>query len=122
MFFSENEIAEINSLVAEGMRRLDNIENDLRTLIADSEDDTNPLADVIKSALVGVCPETQFLAIKRSRAGLRLVRAKMEIEEFSDSDAEEVCRVLDDVKAIGRMMAESAQTYKQFLRRQAECN
>lgn len=122
MIFSQDELAEINSLIAEGMRRLDNIENDLRGLVADSEDSNNPLADVIKAALVDVCPETQFLAIKRSRAGLRLVRAKMEIEEFSDSDAEEVCRVLDDVKAIGRMMAESAQTYKQFLRKQAERN
>ena len=122
MFFSENEIAEINWLITEGMRRLDKIENDLRVLVADSEDSNNPLADVIKAALIDVCPETQFLAVKRSRAGLKLVRAKMEIEEFSDSDAEEVCRVLDDVKAIGRMMSESAQTYQQFLRRQAECN
>ena len=122
MIFSQDELAEINSLIAEGMRRLDTIENDLRALVADSDDSNNPLADVINAALVDVCPETQFLAIKRSRAGLRLVRAKMEIEEFSDSDAEEVCRVLDDVKAIGRMMAESAQTYKQFLRQQAERN
>lgn len=122
MYFTYDALSEINSLIAEGMRRLDNIENDLRTLIADSEDSANPLAEVIKAALVNVCPETQFLAIKRSKAGLKLVRAKIEIEEFSDSDAEEVCRVLDDVKAIGRMMAESAQTYKQYLRQQAECN
>lgn len=122
MFFSQNEITEINTLIQEGFRRLDNIESDIRTLLVESADSKNPFAETIKSALDEVCPDAQFLAIKKSRAGLRLICAKLEIEEFSDSDAEEVCRVLDEIKVVGRKLAESSQKYKRFIRQRAENN
>lgn len=122
MQFSQDEISEIDNLIQEGFKRLDRIEDDIRALMTDSDDITNPFAETIKTALDAICPETQFLTIKRARAGLKLVRAKMEIDEFSDSDAEEVCRVLDDLKVLGRLLAGASQTYKQHLRQRAENN
>lgn len=122
MIFSQDEISELNNLIQEGFNRLSRIERDIRTLMAESADVKNPFATAIKTALNEICPETQFLIIQRSRAGLKLVRAKLEIDEFSDSDADEVCRVLDDVKVLGRRLAEASQKYGQHIRRHAENN
>lgn len=122
MFFSQAELNEIDGLLAEGFRRLDRIENDIHTLLRDSEDSKNPFAATIKRALDEICPDAQLLALKKSRAGLKFVRAKLELEEFSDSDAEEVCRVLDDLKAVGVKLSAAAQTYKSHIQQCAEHN
>lgn len=120
-YFPQHERDEINTLLDEGLRRLGAIEDDICTIVA-LRDDSNPLAQISVEALDGVDPEAQLDIIKKSRAGLRLVKAKIEIDEFSDSDAEEVCRILDDVNVLGRQLAAASKQYRDHISRRVETN
>lgn len=119
---SQEETHDLHDLIAEALRRLDTIENDIKTLIAESEERHNPFSATIRSALAAVNPDTQFATIKKARASLRLIDAKLEIEEFSNSDAEEIYRVLDDLKVLGWQIRNASQTYQARVRQAAENN
>ena len=76
----------------------------------------------MKTALDGIGAEQQLRFIEEARQTLSVVREKLGSDTFNDDDAEEVCQVLDRVKAIGRNMRSSAETYGRHLQRIAETN
>jgi len=121
MQFTDNERTQILDLIDEGLIRLRQIERDIESLVEQSKD-SNPIAKAIAEALEKIDMDVQFETIRRSRAHIRLVKAKIEIEEFSDDDAQEVCDILDEVKAMGKELAAAAKVYSSFLQSRAENN
>lgn len=119
---SQEEANDLHTLIAEALDRLTAIENDIKSLVMESEQKHNPFSRTIRTALAAINPETQFETIKKARASLRLIDAKLEIEEFSNSDAEEIYRVLDDLKVLGQQIRSASQTYQARVRQAAETN
>lgn len=118
---NDDEREQILSLIDEGLIRLRQIETDIKMLMQQSQD-KNPIAVAIASALEQIDPDVQFETIRHSRAKIRWVRSKIEIDEFSDDDAGEICDVLDEVKEMGQRLREASQVYSSFLRTRAENN
>lgn len=122
MYFNEQEQQQLTSLIEDGFRKLSQIENDINTILGFRDDKNNIIAQASIAALERVDPNRQLDLIRRSRACLRLVQAKLDIDEFSDTDAEEVCKVLDEVKIIGKELSSAASEYTATLVQQAENN
>jgi hypothetical protein len=120
-YFNADELAEIQELLTDGLTRLDRMEQDIKDVLAESQTQS-PAAHMLKQALASVDYETQLATIKKSRSALRFVKAKIEIDEYSDSDSEEVCNILTEVRTWGRQLAESAQQYRRQFQQQLEQN
>jgi hypothetical protein len=121
-YFNEQEQQQLVDLIEEGFRKLSLIENDINTILGYRADKNNIIAQASIAALDRVDPDKQLDLIRRSRACLRLIKAKLDIDEFSDEDAEEVCNVLDEVKTIGKELSTAAREYTSFLVTQSETN
>lgn len=121
MRFDTQQLAEINKLLDEGLRRLQQVEDDINMLLKHSQS-SDPAARGISIALAAAGPDRQLATIKKARAALKLVRAKLEIDEFSDDDAHTICDVLDDVVDCGRQLAAASTQYHDALHQQAELN
>ena len=122
MYFNAQEQQQLTSLIEDGFRKLSQIENDINTILGFRDDKNNIIAQASIAALERVDPNRQLDLIRRSRACLRLVQAKLDIDEFSDTDAEEVCKVLDEVNIIGKELSSAASEYTATLVQQAENN
>ena len=120
--FDENEEREqILSLIDEGLLRLRQIETDIKMLMAQSQE-KNPIAKAIAAALEQIDPDVQFETIRHSRAKIRWVRSKIEVDEYSDDDAAEICDALDAVKDMGKRLRDASKAYTMFLQARAEVN
>lgn len=113
--------SEIFDLLDEGFKRLSQIEQDIHDVMADSQN-SDPASKALKSAMDSVDPEKQLALVKRSRAGLKLVKAKLEIDEFSSRDLLEIIRTLEDIKTLGRQLVEGSMAFRRHLRTTAENN
>jgi len=120
--FDENEEREqILSLLDEGLIRLRQIETDIKMLMTQSQE-KNPIAKAIAAALKQIDTDVQFETIRHSRAKIRWVRSKIEIDNYSDDDAAEICNVLDEVKDMGARLRDASKAYTMFLQTLAEVN
>ena len=121
MAATDEEREEILTLLDEGLFRLGRIETDIKSLVAQSQD-PNPIAHAIQSALAQIDTDAQFETIRQSRARIRWVRAKIELNDYSDDDADEICAVLDEVKAMGQQLRVASRVYITSIQAQTENN
>lgn len=121
-YFSEHDAVYLCGLIDKGLEQLARIESEIREVVEQAQQANNPSARLVGHVLADHDVDSQFSIIQRSRAALRLVRAKLEIDEFSDTDAQFVCDTLDTVVGMGRELAAASNAYNTAIQKHIEQN